>query len=54
MRHAVPQNNSVRNLVTLPLGHDVCMEAVFFWLDLEHNATLFYSSSKIDMTAGIA
>ena len=54
MRHAVPQNNSVRDLVILPKGHDVCMEGVFFWLDLEHNSTLLYSSSKIDMTAGQA
>ena len=30
MRYAVPQNNSVRDLVILPFGHDVCMEGVFF------------------------
>ena len=54
MRHAFPQNKTVRDLVIVPLDHDVCMEGVFFWLDLEHNSTLFYSRSKIDMTAGRA
>ena len=53
MRHTFPQSNSVRDLGILQLGHDVCMEAVFFWLDLQDSST-FYSRPKIDMTAGRA
>ena len=46
MRHTFPQSNSVRDEGILQLGHDVCMEGVFFWLDLEHNSAFLIKAEN--------